>query len=417
MENQQTPGPAGAAGFWLDHPDHRTWLAKEAEMQFSFFAGSQKTTPGFHTLGPTGAPLPDETQELHTTTRLVHSFALGQLWGYRDADQLVDHGMDYLNSHHRDAVHGGYLWALKGDEVTDTRKLAYGHMFVLLAAASAKAAGHSGADALIADVSQVLDAHFWDEDVGLFVDEWNRDWTPFSTYRGMNANMHGVEALLTAYEATGVEKYLSQAGRILDFFTRKIAAQENWRLPEHYTDTWDIDRGYSGDPMFRPAGTTPGHSFELARLLIQHWDLLGRPNGDVPARARRLIEQALHDAWRNDGGFVYTLEFGGEIANGSRFWWPVAEAICAVAALIKLERNAVDEVWYRRLWLFANAHFIDHEHGGWFPEIDESGAIVSTIFQGKPDIYHSIQACLFPLVNGLSHHAEDLKRTEYLTKD
>ena len=409
MPDQTSPGPQEFSGFWLDHPDHRAWLAAQADAQLEFFAASLTTQPGFATLDHNGRPLSDTTQELHTTTRLVHSYALGQLWGHAGAERIVDHGLGYLRSHHRDAEHGGYLWALDGRDIKDDRKLAYGHMFVLLAAATAKMAGHEGADQLLDDVSDVLDQQYWEDDAGLYSDERNRDWTPFSTYRGMNANMHGVEALLTAYEATADATYLSRAGRILDFFTGHIAPQNGWRLPEHYTKNWEIDRAYSGDPMFRPAGTTPGHSFELGRLLLQYWDLKGRPESTEPATARHLIQQALDDAWLPEGGFAYTLNFDGTVDRASRFWWPVTEAIGAVAALIKLERRTEDEIWYRKLWAFADTHFIDHTQGGWFPEIDKSGAVTSTIFAGKPDIYHALQACLFPLADGLSRHAAKLK--------
>ena len=263
MTNGKTPGPAVAAGFWLDDAAHRGWLAAEARRHLSFFEASLGDPPGFRTLDHAGNPMPDATQELHTTTRLVHSYALGHLWGHPGADQIVDRGVAYLRSHHRDKAHGGYLWALRGDDIADARKLAYGHVFVLLAAASAKMAGHPDADALLADAAEVLDTRFWEDGPGLFADEWNRDWTPFSTYRGMNANMHGVEALLAAFEAIGDTLFLTRAGRILDFFTDRIANGEGWRLPEHYTAGWEIDRDYAGDPMFRPAGTTPGHSFEL----------------------------------------------------------------------------------------------------------------------------------------------------------
>ena len=380
------PGPANFDGFWLDHPAHRTWLQDQAERQLRFFAASKRSGPGFSLLDHDGVPMDVQEQELHTTTRMVHSYSLGVLQGHTGAESIVDHGMAYLASHHKDPVYGGYLWAMTGDTISDDRKLAYGHVFVLLAASSAKMAGNPDADALLADITNVLDTHYWEQEAGLFSDEWNRDWTPFSTYRGMNANMHGVEAMLTAYEATRVPVFLERAGRILDFFTRRMAPQENWRLPEHYTENWDIDRSYAGNHMFRPAGTTPGHSFELGRLTLQHWDLTGRPATDAPDVARRLIEQALEDAWLPEGGFAYTLDFGGKVSDGARFWWPVTEAIGAVATLIKLERRASDEEWYRKLWAFANEAFIDHENGGWFPAIDAEGKPTSSIFTGKPDI-------------------------------
>jgi len=401
-----TPGLSNATGFWLHDDAHRNWLRDQSETLLSFFGASQQATPGFALLDHDGTPLPTDVQELHTTTRMIHSYALGVLRGHAGAAPIVDHGMAYLTRHHKDELHGGYVWSLNGDAIADATKLAYGHVFVLLAASSAKLAGHPDADALIDDISGVLEHRYWEEDAGLLSDEWNRDWTPFSEYRGMNANMHGVEALLAAYEATGRAVYLTRAARILDFFTAKMAPQMQWRLPEHYHSDWSIDRSYAGNHMFRPAGTTPGHSFEFGRLLLQHWDLAGRPSTDAPQRARKLIEQALHDAWLPDGGFAYTLNFDGSVADASRFWWPVTEAINAVATLILLEENPADEVWYRQLWGFADQHLIDHKHGGWFPAIDADGAPTSSIFAGKPDIYHALQACLFPLSGRVSRMAQ-----------
>jgi mannose/cellobiose epimerase-like protein (N-acyl-D-glucosamine 2-epimerase family) len=383
--------------------NHRDFLRSEAKRQFDFFRASLRPDAGFYVLGYDGTPLIDTVQELHTTTRLTHSYALGKLGGLDGCDQMIDQGMRYLQSHHRDPEHGGYLWALDGDQIYDGNKMGYGHVFVLLAAASAKLAGHPDADRLIDDVTLTLETRFWDDQYGLFADEWNRDWSPFSSYRGMNANMHATEALLTAYEATARETYLRMAGRILQFFVHKIAPSENWRLPEHYQADWQIDRGYSGNPMFRPRGTTPGHSFELARLLVQFWDLSGRPDDGSCDFAWRLTERALADAWdTTGGGFIYTLNFDGSPSIRSRYWWPVTEAIGVLACFLKLGGSAAQHMWYARLWQFADDHFIDHEYGGWFPEIDQQGVPTAIQFKGKPDIYHSIQAALFPLVPDVS---------------
>ncbi|HAG26155.1 MAG TPA: mannose-6-phosphate isomerase, partial [Rhodobacter sp.] len=43
----------------------------------------------------------------------------------------------------------------------DGAKMAYGHAFVLLAAASAKVVGHPDADRLLTDISQILQDRFW----------------------------------------------------------------------------------------------------------------------------------------------------------------------------------------------------------------------------------------------------------------
>lgn len=408
--------PTDISQLWIKDTGHRAALLSEARRQFDFFATSVDPAGGFHTLDFSGAPIPNQLRELHSVTRMVHSFALAQMLGHDGAADIVDHGLHYLRSHHHDAVHGGYFWAVEGRAPADDRKLAYGHTFVLLAAASALQAGHPNAEALLDETWILMEEKFWEDEHGLFADEWNRDWTPFSDYRGMNANMHSVESLLTAYEATGRGIFLDRARRILDFFVAQIAPQEGWRLPEHYDANWQIDRSYSGNPMFRPAGTTPGHSFEMGRLLLQHWDLSGRPESTAREHARCLIEQALKDAWNWElGGFAYTLGDGGKVAIADRYWWPVTEAIGAMAALLKLEGRPEDEEWYRRLWAFADAHLIDHRRGGWYPELDDQNRPISRQFPGKPDIYHSVQAALFPLTPRLSRHARDLKRLDPIT--
>lgn len=408
MMTRPKPGDATFKGSWLDDPVHRAWLAADARRQLDFFRASLRADGGFDVLKWNGSPLDEAPQELHTTTRLVHSYVLGQAFGDAGAAPIIDAGMDFLWNRHRDTRHGGYVWSVGRSGGGDGTKLAYGHVFVLLAGASARGAGHPDADRLIADVSEVIDRHYWDETRGLLRDEFAEDWTPFSTYRGMNANMHGVEALLAAFEATGDSQYLGRAGRILDFFVGTVAPAHGWRIPEHYTEDWQVDPDYHGNPMFRPAGTTPGHSLELGRLVLQHWDLSGRRDTGAPVRARALIGQALADAWLPEGGLAYTLAPGGGIGVGDRYWWPVTEAAGALAALIKVDPQPGDEDWYRRVWGFANEHFVDHQVGGWFPEIDAEGEPTARQFHGKPDIYHALQADLFPLAAGVSRPAAGL---------
>ena len=52
----------------------------------------------------------------------------------------------------------------------------------------------------------------------------------------------------------------------------------------------------------------------------------------------------------------------------------------------------------RRIWGFVDAHLIDHQQGGWFPELDSDLRPVGRVFTGKPDLYHALQACLIPLL-------------------
>lgn len=83
--------------------------------------------------------------------------------GRPGADLIVDHGMNFLWNGHRDPEHGGYCWHVGYDGPSNSTKQAYGHAFVLLAASTAKAAGHPDADRLITDILTVLKERFWEE--------------------------------------------------------------------------------------------------------------------------------------------------------------------------------------------------------------------------------------------------------------
>ena len=70
------------------------------------------------------------------------------------------------------------------------------------------------------------------------------------------------------------------------------AAANDWRLPEHFTSDWRVNKEYAGSPMFRPYGTTPGHSLEWSRLLLQLWELGGRRLDWLPDASKSLFARA-----------------------------------------------------------------------------------------------------------------------------
>lgn len=104
------------------------------------------------------------------------------------------------------------------------------------------------------------------------------------------------------------------------------------------------------------------------------------------------------------------MDTQGRVAIGKRLWWPVTEGIGALASLIKLAPTQTDEMWYRRLWGFSEDTLIDHAYGGWFPELDDEGKPTDGTFTGKPDLYHSLQAALYPLADGVSRQRDGLRK-------
>jgi sulfoquinovose isomerase len=329
---------------------------------------------------------------------MVHCFAIGHLLGRPGCADIVDHGMDYLWNRHRDPQHGGYVWSLDDERYKDDTKQAYGHAFVLLAASSAKIVGHPLADTLLENVTQVLEQRFWEERHGAVAEEFARDWSPLTRYRGQNSNMHLTEALMAAFEATGDRGYLDKAERIAGLIIGRHATDLGYRVAEHFHEDWSLDRDYRGSDVFRPSGATPGHWLEWTRLLLQLWVLGGKRHEWMPNAARSLFRSSVELGWDGKyGGFFYTLDWDNRPALRQKLWWPCAEAIGAASFLCDHLPSDFHEAWYRRLWDFVARHVIDARHKGWHPELSETLQPAATLFTGKPDLYHALQACLIPL--------------------
>lgn len=386
--------------FALGTDEHTAWLKSQTTSLLSFYERSADYAHGgFDELSSVGFPF-GQPKPLFLTARMTYGYALGHLLGHPGSARLVEHGLQALRTIFHDDADDGWLASLGADGVTieDSAKHTYGHAFVLLAASAAAQAGFESAD-LIAEASAMFDRHLYEPSHSLCNDTWDRPWEHCDEYRGMNANMHTVEAFLGAYSATSNPIFLSRAQAIS---ARMIgcARSSSWRIPEHFTADWtplpDFNRDNPGD-QFKPYGATPGHGIEWSRLLLQL--RLATGAGDSPdllEAAVQLFDRAVSDAWDPaHHGFAYTVDWDGHPVAQQRLHWPMAEAIGAARYLYAATGKAVYADWYEQFWQLADSDYIDYEHGSWWHELDTAGHPATTIWAGKGDLYHSLQATLF----------------------
>jgi sulfoquinovose isomerase len=337
-------------------------------------------------------------------SRMTHVFALGTLLGHHlPYRQYVDHGVASLRDELRDTSYGGWFAAVKGQSPVLAQKASYDHAFVVLAASSAAIVGAAGADALLEEALDVWEARFWQEEYALGADLWDRAWAQLDPYRGVNSNMHAVEALIAAADVTGDNIWLDRAFRIAENVVHGFARDAGWLLPEHYDDRWRPLVDYNVDnprDQFRPYGVTIGHLFEWSRLCLHVRASLG---ADAPPwlldDASGLFEAGAQYGWGADGapGFVYTIDWEKQPVVTARLHWVIAEAIGAAAAFHHATGKAAYKEHYLRWWEEA-LRFIDLKEGSWRHELDPQGNPSSDVWTGKPDIYHALQATLLPRV-------------------
>jgi len=385
---------------WLTSPTHHAWLRRHAVDLLVFGHRSGRQGGGAHWLDDDGAPDTTRPHQTWITTRTVHVYGVGALLGVPGCADVAATALAGLEGPLRDATNGGWYNAVDGDTPTDG-KWCYDHVFAILAGATAGHAGLPGGRELYDDATTVFLDHFWDDEAGLCLDTWDTAFDELEPYGGLNANMHGVEAMLSAAAYSGDDAWLDRAERVCRFVVGQAEAND-WRLPEHYDSRWTAVLDYNRDrpaDQFKPYGSTVGHSFEWARLLVH---LVNAPIDTDRSRltdaACRLFDRAVADGWGPDGapGFVYTVDWDGTPVVRDRLWWVLAEAISAAAVLHHQTGEALYADRYRRWWDHAATHHIDPVDASWRHQLDHANRPATTVWTGKPDLYHVFQTALIP---------------------
>jgi sulfoquinovose isomerase len=383
---------------WLDLPDHRAWLARQLRLQLSFAQHFPHPDGGAAYLDSHGRPDPDQPVLTFVTARMAHAYCLGHLAGIPGCLPLATRAIDGLRGRLYDVEHGGWFASVGPGDAVDDSKVGYAHAFVVFASSSASVAGVPGARDLLDEALSTLDERFWEDGPGMHADSSNRDFSERAAYRGINANMHSVEALLSAADATGETRWRERAARI----TGNVlgwAREQQWRIPEHYDTDWQPMLEHHRDQPdhpFEPYGATVGHAYEWARLALHVHAALGDDADDaLVTGAQELFARATADGWSADGadGFVYTTDWSGEPVVRQRMHWVCAEAISAAAALGAATGDGGYERRYRQWWDYAQAHLVD-EDGSWQHELDAANQPAATVWPGRPDLYHSVHSVL-----------------------
>lgn len=370
--------------------------------------GHQFPSPkgGSYYLGDDGTPWKERNRETWITSRMAHVYSIGTFLGHAGSEELADAALKGLRTELHDDANGGWYAGLTKDGDILPTKQCYAHAFVILAASSGVLAGRAGAQELLEEALATYDLRFWNEEEGLSCDTWNTEFTELDSYRGLNANMHTVEAFLAASDVTKDEKYRVRAGRIIDQVL-VWAKNNNWRIPEHYSSDWVADLECNADKPddpFKPYGATPGHGIEWSRLICQ-WATStygdneeGKPYIEA---AENLYNQAIADAWNSDGapGICYTTDWEGKPVVHDRMHWTLAEAINTSSVLIRLtgkEKYAND---YYDFMKYLDEKVLDHTYGNWYHQLDRENNVIGTVWPGKSDLYHAFQATKIPYYN------------------
>ena len=390
--------------FIIDTEENKAYMNSLSMELLEFGKKFPSPSGASYYLGDDGTPWEDRPRETWITSRMAHVYSMGAMMGVPFAKELAEKAIKGLLTQLHDDENEGWYAGVNSDGSILPNKQCYAHAFVILAASSGVLAEVEGAKDLLSNALKIYDEKFWDDNEGLSVDTYSTDFKTLDSYRGLNANMHTVEAFLAAADALGVEEYRERAGRIID---RVIgwAKDNSFRIPEHFTSGWEADlecNKEKPDDQFKSYGATPGHGIEWSRLITQ-WAMSTYKNDKTAAgkyieAAKSLYNRAIEDAWNADGtpGICYTTDWEGKPVVHDRMHWTLAEAINTSSVLYRVTGDTKFADDYAMFLEYLEDKVHDKVNGSWFHQLDENNNLLDTVWPGKSDVYHAFQATVIP---------------------
>ncbi len=303
----------------------RAWLFDSA-LPIWWARGFDRASGCFHELlGADGHPVA-APRRVRVQARQTYVYAAaGQLGWTGPWREAVEAGVRVLldNAIRTD---GGTAHRLDADGFAfDPRRDLYDTAFVIFALAHAAKALRQ--PALAETGGEVFDwvVANWSHPAGGFLEGEVVD----ASVRRQNPHMHLLEALLALHEATGAQRYIDEALKIVELFeTRFVSAQHN-ALLEYFTDDWrpaDGDAGAIGEP---------GHQFEWVWLIDR---VSKASNHDARALARRLhIHGEVYGVAPETGVIADEVWVDGGVKTATSRFWPYTERL--KANLVDFERT------------------------------------------------------------------------------
>jgi len=388
----------------LDSLENKQFLNDLANELLSFGHKFPSESGASYYLGDDGSPWIDRPRETWITCRMAHVYGIGAALGHKGSEELIDAAINGLLTELKDDKNGGWHPGIKANGEYISDKQAYAHAFVMLAGSTGVLMNRPRAKELLDRAIETFDSYFWLEDQGMSCDTWDSEFKKLDSYRGINANMHSVEAFLAVADALQDEKYRIRAGRIIDRVL-DMASNNNWHIPEHFSDTWQPLYEFNEDKkddQFKPYGATPGHGIEWSRLICQwatstYKDDLDKAKPYIE-KAEKLFNTAIADGYNADGarGIVYTTDWQGKPIVHDRMHWTLAEAINTSAVLYHLTGKEKYKNDYYEFMQYLDEKVHDKVNGSWFHQLDQNNNVIGTVWPGKSDIYHAFQSMLIP---------------------
>ncbi len=315
-----------------------------------------------------GRPVTGADKGAVLNTRLLWFFsAMAHQYGRADAKGLAKRAFDYLVAHFVDPEHGGLYWSVDAlGQVVNTRKQAYAQAFFVYALAEYHVAtGDPAALDLACRLRDTIEAAFWDEARGGYVEARSRDWGDLADQRlserdldcpkTMNTHLHILEAYTRLHQVAPDAASGDALRKIAELFLFRFVDAPGRHLNLFFDLDW-TDRSRS---------VSYGHDIEASWLIWEAVEALG--DADLIRRARPLVlglaEATLEEGLVN-GAVAYERGFDGHLDKDGE-WWGQAEGLVGFVNAWQLTGDDAYGLAAEHLWTRIAGDFKSAGSGEW----------------------------------------------------
>ncbi len=300
--------------------------------------------------------------------RIIWTFSRAyRVYGIPAYKEMADRAAEYYKAHFLDRKFGGVFWTVDSEgNMKDATKQTYANAFGIYGLSEHfRATGDLSSLEAAKDIFRVLRQFAHDSSRKGYIEVFNRDWSRSdnmgvdgiaSTTKTMNTHIHMMEGLTNLYMAWPDQEVKDAILELLDILQTHLYNPDTKHLVLYCDDDWNA---FDSDDSY-------GHDIETSWLMCESAGIVG--DDALIARVRRqaveMVDAVLAEGMTPEG--AVKMEGSKPVYQ----WWSECEAVigCINAWQITGRKEYFDAAV--KCWTFADKHFVDHETGGWFKEID-----------------------------------------------
>lgn len=317
-----------------------------------------------------GKKNPDENIGIIMVSRMLWTFSAAcKFYNSQEYRVHADMCKTYIDTYFYDHTYGGYIWEISasGTPIVQKKQI-YAQAFVLYALAEYYDATKD--EQVLHQAMQLFNAiesYAFDAIHGGYFEAFSQSWQKLDDVRlsskdlnlpkGMNTNLHILEAYTRLYQVTNDTKVKDALAQQTLLYAQKIVAA-NGHVHIFFNDSWEVQtHEYSY-----------GHDIESSWLLWEAAEIIGddsilntiRPI--VLTMVKTFIQEGIDTASSAVIYEYFTLTNSHDL---DRHWWVQVEAMEGLANAYQMTKNHNYRTLLFAIWNYVKTNIIDEKNGEW----------------------------------------------------